>query len=151
MRELFLFSFTMYTKRTCSQLIQKMGANRPIRLVFHNLFSCLIPKRKIENIVWESSYSKIDFKVKDFLNKINYKKSLISHTVYVRRHLTLFTNCHFLWDTLYINQSINHLSNQYFINFNQKHQSINQSINQFIIILVTIIPCNRGYLQRIYE
>ena len=32
-RELFLFCFTMYTKRTCSQLIKKMGAKRPIRLV----------------------------------------------------------------------------------------------------------------------
>ena len=32
-RELFLFCFTMYTKRTCSQLIKKMGAQRPIRLV----------------------------------------------------------------------------------------------------------------------
>ena len=32
-RELFLFCFTMYTKRTCSQLIKKMGAKRPLRLV----------------------------------------------------------------------------------------------------------------------
>ena len=32
-RELFLFCFTMYIKRTCSQLIWKMGAKRPLRLV----------------------------------------------------------------------------------------------------------------------
>ena len=43
-RELFLFCFTMYTKRTCSQLIQKMGAKRPLRLVIlkrnnHKLFN----------------------------------------------------------------------------------------------------------------
>jgi len=31
-RELFLFCFTMYTKRTCSQLIWKMGAKRPLIL-----------------------------------------------------------------------------------------------------------------------
>ena len=33
-RELFLFCFTMYTKRECSQLIKKMGAKRSLRLVF---------------------------------------------------------------------------------------------------------------------
>ena len=37
-RELFLFCFTMYTKRTCSQLILKMGAKRPIRLVYVYLY-----------------------------------------------------------------------------------------------------------------
>ena len=33
-RELFLFCFTMYRKRTCSQLIWKMDAKRPLRLVY---------------------------------------------------------------------------------------------------------------------
>ena len=44
-----------------------------LNVFFHNLLSCLIRKRIIKNIVWESSYSKIDLKVKyirvkDFLN-----------------------------------------------------------------------------------
>ena len=43
---IFLFCFRKYTKRTCSQLIQKMGAKRPIRLVSINfitprIFFCL--------------------------------------------------------------------------------------------------------------
>jgi hypothetical protein len=37
-RELFLFCFTLYTKRTCSQLIYKMGAKRPLRLVILNFW-----------------------------------------------------------------------------------------------------------------
>ena len=51
-RELFLFSFTMYTKRTCSQLIQKMGAKLPIRLVYIYLaclFECLFITDKCQN------------------------------------------------------------------------------------------------------
>ena len=39
--------------------------------------------------------------VKDFLNKINNKKSSISNTVYGGRHSKLFTNFHVSWDTLY--------------------------------------------------
>ena len=35
-RELFFFCFSMYTKRTCSELIQKMGTKRPLRLVIQN-------------------------------------------------------------------------------------------------------------------
>ena len=39
--------------------------------------------------------------VKVLFNKINCKKSLISYTIYGRRHLKLFTNFHVSWDTLY--------------------------------------------------
>ena len=41
-RELFLFCFTMYTKTRCSQLIKKMGAKRPIRLVLVLKYSSTI-------------------------------------------------------------------------------------------------------------
>ena len=68
-----------------------------------------------KNIIWESYYSKIDFKVKyiwakDFLNELNCIKPLLSNTVYGRRHLKLFTNCLVSWDTLYL-QSIFYISN----------------------------------------
>ena len=36
--------------------------------------------------------------VKVLFNKINCKKSLISYTVYGRRHSKLFTNCHVSWE-----------------------------------------------------
>ena len=50
---------------------------------------------------------KNDFTVKKnmsltFFKEINCKKSLISNTVYGRRHSKLFTNCHVSWDTLYL-------------------------------------------------
>ena len=41
-RELFLFCFTMYTKRTCSQLIEEMGAKRLEFLVYLYLKSVLL-------------------------------------------------------------------------------------------------------------
>jgi len=31
---------------------------------FHTLLSCLIPKKIIKNISWQSYYSKMDFKIK---------------------------------------------------------------------------------------
>ena len=40
-RELILFCFTMYTKRTCSQLIWKMGAKHLIRLIYINMYITL--------------------------------------------------------------------------------------------------------------
>ena len=52
-RELFLFSFTMYTKRTCSQLIQEMGAKRPLRLERRARSALNFQYKQIERqIVW---------------------------------------------------------------------------------------------------
>ena len=59
----------------------------------------MIPKIIIKNMTWQSYYRKICFKVKyiwvkDFFSELNWEKSLISNTVYGRRNLKLFTNCH---------------------------------------------------------
>ena len=48
---------------------------------FYNLWSCLIPKRIIINIIWQFYYSKIDpslgyIAVTDFSTELNCKKSL---------------------------------------------------------------------------
>ena len=52
-----------------------------LNVFFHNLLSCLIPKKIIINIIWQSSFSKIDPRlryigVKDFSNELNCKQSL---------------------------------------------------------------------------
>ena len=80
-----------------------------------NCLECLLPqfvnlfntKDNNKSIIKESYYRKNNFKVKYiwakyFLNEINCKQPLISNTVYGRRHSKQFTNCHVLWDTLYI-------------------------------------------------
>ena len=69
-------------------------------------FRSLIPKRIIKNILWQSSYSKMDLKIKIYLSKsfFNFINCKTSNTVYRRRHSKLFTNCHVSWDTLYLNQ-----------------------------------------------
>ena len=77
---------------------------------FHDLLSSLMPKKIIINITLSSYCSEIDKKIKYnwakvLFNEINCKKFLISYTVYERRHLKLFTNCHVSWDTLYLNLS----------------------------------------------
>ena len=76
-------------------------------MLFHNLLSCLIPKRTIKNNVSKSSYAKIDCKIyssKKFLIQNKQKKFSISNTVYGRRHSKLFTNFHVSWDTLEIHK-----------------------------------------------
>ena len=50
-------------------------------------------------IIWQSNYSKMDFKVKyilviDLFNEINCQKFKISKTVFGRTHSKLFTNYH---------------------------------------------------------
>ena len=72
-----------------------------LNVFFHNLLSCLIPK-KIKKNIWHS----FDFKVnhiwvKEFFNEINSVNSSIYNIIYGRRHSKLFTNCHVSWDTLY--------------------------------------------------
>ena len=79
-----------------------------LNVFFHNLLNCLIPKRMITNIMWQSYHSKMDCKVNyiwvnDLFNKINSIKYLISKTIYDRRHSKPFINCHVSWDTLYKN------------------------------------------------
>ena len=78
-----------------------------LNVFFHNLFMCLIQKRITKNIVWNSSHSKIDFKVKHFrvkgfLNKINYKKSLISNSMEedIENQLSCFVR-HPVWNYVY--------------------------------------------------
>ena len=49
----------------------------------------------------------MDFKltyiwVKDFLQEINFKMTIMTNIVYGRRPSKLFTNCHVSWDTLYM-------------------------------------------------
>ena len=76
-----------------------------LNVFFHNLLSCLIPK-KIKKNIWHSYNSTFDFKVnhiwvKEFFNEINCVNSSIYTIIYGRRHSKLFTNCHVSWDTLY--------------------------------------------------
>ena len=76
-----------------------------IKVFFKILLSYLIPKR-INYKKYQLTIEKIYFKVKyiwvkDFFNELNCEKSLISKTVYERRHSKLFTNCHVSWNTLY--------------------------------------------------
>ena len=52
-----------------------------LNVFFHNFLICLIPKRIIINIIWQSYYCKIDHRlryiwVKNFSNELNCKKSL---------------------------------------------------------------------------
>ena len=86
----------------------------------------------------ESYYRKINFKVKFiwakyFLNEINCKQPLISNTVYGRRHSKQFTNCHVLWDTLYI----------YWFDFSAESCSTQEKTGIIKEINVTY----RGYIQ----
>ena len=59
-----------------------MTVGEYFKMSFSIIFlSCLIPKRIIINIIWQSYYSKIDHRlgyigVKDFSNELNCKKSL---------------------------------------------------------------------------
>ena len=83
-----------------------------LNVFFHNMSSCLLPKIIIINVLWHPYYSKIDFLVKYiwvkcvFKTKLTAKKSLISNTECGRWHSKLFTNCHVLWDTLYLKLEI---------------------------------------------
>ena len=68
-----------------------------LNVFFHNLLSSSIQKRIVRNIAWQSFYRLIDFKVKyiwvkEFVNKINWKKSIISNIIYGKRHSKPFTN-----------------------------------------------------------
>ena len=46
-----------------------------------------------------SKYNKFEKKI---LKRIKLRKVFNINTVYGRRHLKLFTNCHVSWDTLYL-------------------------------------------------
>ena len=64
----------------------------------------MIPKSKIvhgSHIIVKLISKLKNMWVKDFINEINFKKCLISNTVYGRRHSKLFTNSQVSWDTLY--------------------------------------------------
>ena len=50
-----------------------------------------------------SKYNKFEKKI---LKRIKLRKVFNINTVYGRRHLKLFTNCHVSWDTLYLINSL---------------------------------------------
>ena len=80
------------TKHDCWWIIKNV--------FFHNYLSCLIPKTIIRIFNASNIIVKLIL-VKNFIEGKKCKKSLMSITVYGRRHSKLFTYRHVPWDILY--------------------------------------------------
>ena len=71
-------SYILKMKLEIQGVLRNMTVGEYFKMSSSIIFSCLIPKRIIINIIWQSYYSKIDHRlrylgVKDFSNELNAK------------------------------------------------------------------------------